>query len=125
MVVISPAEILNSSRSYEAIATQKCSKTIAERVDPDQFTMALFSEMFLTNEEAESLRNELQSTPLRDRGKTIQNFHIMLEVHRKISENSDFFINLGDALKNIDCFRFKVLLYGRKCNLCVFKILCL
>jgi len=122
MVVISPAGILNSSRSYEAVATQTHSRTIAGGVaSPYEFIMALFSEMFLTNEETESLKRDILSSPLREQGKTLQNFHIMLKVHRKISENSHLFIHLGNALKSIDCFRFKVQLFGRKCNLCEFK----
>ena len=113
MVVLSPAEIQNSSRSYEAIAAQTCTQRIAEGVDsPDQFLMALFSKLFLTREEVESLRIGLQSAYLKDKEKRDKNFHIMLEVHRKISEDSQLFFNLCGALEDIHCFRFKKLLYG-------------
>jgi len=98
VIAISPAEILNSSQSYEARATQECSKIIAE--------------MFLTNEEVESLMKELQSTPLKDKEKAIQNFHIMLKVHRKISENSHLFYNLCDSLESLNVVHFKNFLQG-------------
>ena len=116
MVVLSPAEILNSSRSYEAIAAQKCTQRIAEGVDsPDKFLMALFSKLLLTREEVESLRIGLQSAPLDDREERVKkNFDIMLKVHRKISEDSHLFFCLCDALEDICCFRFKKLLFGTK-----------
>ena len=111
MVVLSPAEILNSSQSYEAIAAQMCTREIAEGVDsPDQFLMALFSKMLLTREEVESLRMDLQFTSLKE--KRDKNFYIMLKVHRKISEDSRLFFNLCGALEDIYYFRFKKTLYG-------------
>jgi len=79
---------------------------------PDQFIMALFSKMFLTNEEVETLMKELHSTPLKDKEKAIQNFHIMLIVHRKISENSQLFYILCDVLESLYLVRFKVKLQG-------------
>ena len=113
MVILSTAEILNSSQSYEALATQKCTKCIAEGVDsPDKFIMALFSKLLLTREEVKSLKTDLQSTSLKDKEKQDKNFQIMLEVHRKISEKSNLFFNLCGALEDIHCFRFKKLLYG-------------
>ena len=113
--VLSPANIRNSSDSYEAVAAQKCTKHIAEGVDsPDDFLMALFSKLLLTREEVQSLRTDLQSAPLKDREEKDKNFHIMLEVHRKISDDSHLIFNLCDALEAINCFRFKKLLFGMK-----------
>ena len=115
MAVLSPAEILNSSQPYEAIAAQKCTREIAEGVDSAHlFLMALFSKMLLTREEIESLRMDLQSTSLKGKGKSDKKFHIMLVVHRKISEDSHLFFNLCGALEDIHCFQFKKLLFGIK-----------
>ena len=113
MVVLSPPKILNSSQSYEAVAAQTSTEHIAKEVDsPDDFVKALHSKSFLTSEEDQSLRMDLQSASLKDKENRDKNFHIMLEVHRKISENSHLFFNLCGALEDIRCFRLKKLLYG-------------
>ena len=123
MAVLSPAEIRNSSQSYEAIAAQKCTQRIAEGVDsPHQFVMALFSKLLLTRDEVKSLRTDLQSAPLKDGEERDKNFHIMLEVHGKISKDSNLFFCLCEALEDIDCFRFKKLLFGMKNMFAVFNL---
>ena len=108
MVVLSHAEILNSSQSYEAIAALKCTQHIAEGVDsPDDFLMALFSKLLLTVEEVKSLMDFKSESLKRDK-----NIEIMFLVHKKISLNSHVFFGLCGALEDMRCFQFQKLLYG-------------